>query len=119
MNLAPYLVVAGVGICLLVFGLLLRMAAPSGRSVPLWLATGLIGFLLGLALGAGIMHSLGYRISEISPFAALPTRPRVEHQLAPDDAVPPLEATGWLNGTPGNWQSLRGQVVVLDLWGDW
>ena len=58
MNFAPYLMVAGVGLCLLVIGLSIRMVAPKGTSVPIWAATGLIGFLLGLALGVGIMHSL-------------------------------------------------------------
>ena len=43
MNLAPYLMVAGVGVCLLVIGLSIRMVAPKGTSVPTWLATGLIG----------------------------------------------------------------------------
>ena len=119
MNFAPYLMVAGVGLCLLVIGLSIRMVAPKGTSVPIWAATGLIGFLLGLALGVGIMHSLGYRISEISPFASLPPRPRVEHQLNPGDVLPPLEAAGWLNGSHTSWESLRGQVVVVDLWGDW
>ncbi len=63
MNFAPYLMVAGVGVSLLVIGLSIRMVTPKGTSVPIWAATGLIEFLLDLPLGVESMHSLGYRIA--------------------------------------------------------
>jgi hypothetical protein len=39
--------------------------------------------------------------------------------LAPGEAAPPFEATGWLNGPPPAPGEGGPRLVVVDLWSDW
>ncbi len=39
--------------------------------------------------------------------------------LAPGNPAPPLNASGWVNGTPPTAESLAGKVVVVDAWATW
>lgn len=39
--------------------------------------------------------------------------------LAPGNPAPPLQASGWVNGTPPTAESLAGKVVVVDAWATW
>ena len=34
-------------------------------------------------------------------------------------APPPIHSSEWLNSAPLTWKSLRGKVVLLDLWAYW
>jgi hypothetical protein len=42
--------------------------------------------------------------------------PLADEPLPPGEPLPPLVAEGWINGPP---PSLRGRVVVLEVWAYW
>ncbi len=39
--------------------------------------------------------------------------------IEPGAPMPPLEATGWINGEPPSRAELRGSIVVVDCWATW
>jgi len=70
-----------------------------------------VGLFTGFTLSSGGMHTLGFQVPMAPPLEG-PGRGAGEHP-------PILRAEGWSDGAPPNWEQLKGQVVVLDVWAYW
>lgn len=82
-----------------------------GPHVRLEIAALLVGLFTGFTLSSGAMYTLGVEIPVAPPLKG-PGRGAGE--------LPPLlQAGGWSEGIPLDWQQLRGRVVVLDVWALW
>lgn len=110
-----YFALAGVCAVVLAGSLAARRFFPGRLVMPGWLAGSIVGLFSGLAIGAGSMHSLGYRLVQFGvPDPNLP--PLEGPRLGIGFFPPALEPRGWVNGSPPSWEVLRGRIVVVDIW---
>ncbi len=72
------------------------------------------------------LHAIHHCVAVCGVWAVLatgcrpaPRRPAEPELLAPGRELPPLVATGWLNGPSPRVESLRGHVVVICSWASW
>ena len=101
-------------------------------SISTWVASGLIGLLLGAGFGFGWVYSLGYRwgnapsrggdavaIHQGMGIGDAPAPVVMSNTLQPGDRLPQLIVKRWLNATPPTIGQSCGPVLVLDLWANW
>jgi hypothetical protein len=108
------LIIAAAALALLA-GLLCR---PSWRktTIPPWAALAIGICAVAGGVGYGIVHTLGQN-PEIFP--RLGRYEAWSHPLRAGEKAPPLEARGWLNGTPPYIKDRNVRVTVVDVWADW
>lgn len=114
-----YLVIGVVSVIVAAAGLMLRKPLAGRAAIPLWSAIAIGGFALGLGLGCGAMHVLGFRWSPEYPALYVSLTDRIRHPLMPGDRVALLRSGGWLNGPPPDINKGDEGIVVLDIWDDW
>lgn len=124
------LVIFIVGIVIALAAIMLRKSRVGRLAVPYWMAVSISSFALGLGLGCGAMHIMGYRWQPIyQPIVnhtgvAFPLKD-VTFPLAndnprkPGDQLPPLVAEGWLNIDTETSQQHANALTVIDVWADW
>ncbi|HVC94927.1 MAG TPA: TlpA disulfide reductase family protein [Pirellulales bacterium] len=136
-DLTLYWTVAAGGLVLAAAGMVLRKSLAGRLVIPNGLAIGIGGFTLGLGLGCGSMHLLGYRWTQDAtvvgpafyPAMLQPPmqnasvgpsmNPSFDHPLAPGKHVPSIRAEGWLNVGSDGPPDVADRVVVVDVWAEW
>ncbi len=108
-------------VCAVVAWILHRYSRHGRMHVPLWSATLLIGFMLGIVIGMGFADAFtGQQAERI--FSSPPPGPRslrLRHTLLPGDKIKLFESQGWLNASPPEVGGAVQQLYVLDIWTGW
>ncbi len=135
-----YLGLAAGGVTSAVAGLLLRARMSSRFEFPVWLGFALSGLVLGLGLGCGLMHTLGYRwtrqnapttvgdngemLAQVQAMASAeaigqPIAMPDEATLQPGEKFPQINVESWLNGPSAAELFASNPVTVVDVWSEW